>query len=59
MDRMKNGNWKDSSGRKGNFWLGLLLKARAQDDSAKKTFVKEESWLWDAVKKLWDKEEAR
>lgn len=55
LDRMKKGNWKDSSGTKGNFWLGLLLKARAQDDSAKKTFVKEESWLWDAVKKVWNR----
>lgn len=59
MARTKRGNWKDKSGRKENFWLRLLFKARAQDYGAKKTFVKGKTWRWDAVKKLWDKEEAR
>lgn len=35
MARTKRGNWKDNSGRKENFWLRLILKARAQDYSAK------------------------
>lgn len=57
--KMKRTNCIDYSGKNEKFWLGLIVKARAQDYSAStppsppphKT-VKEETQLWDEVKKL-------
>lgn len=53
--KWKGMNGKDYSGKKEEFWLGLTVKARAQDYSVPSPHtqtVKEETQLWDAVKKL-------